>query len=122
MTPQEIFNKSYLTVVEQGRPSVNKEGMCAYRGKGGRKCAIGHLIDDATAKRWDKYETAGIHDVSRKARIKPDWLDSNLALLVSIQRAHDIAFWAGDDFLEDYKQRMSYVARQYYLTIPEMSA
>lgn len=122
MTPQEIFNKSYLTVVEQGRPSVNKEGMCAYRGKGGRKCAIGHLIDDATAKRWDKYETAGIHDVSRKARIKPDWLDSNLALLVSIQRAHDIAFWKGEGFLEEYKQSMSYIAKKYRLTVPELSS
>jgi hypothetical protein len=122
MTPQEIFNTAYLAIVKQGRPSTKENGGCAYRGVKGAKCAIGHLIDDATAKRWDMYETAGIRAVSRKAKIKPDWLDSNIALLEDLQNAHDNSHWKGDGFMKDYKQRMSYVARQYYLTIPELSA
>jgi hypothetical protein len=122
MTPQEIFNTAYLAVIEQGRPSVKKDGDCAYRGVEGAKCAIGHLIDDATAERWDKYGSTDIYSVSRKAKIKPDWLDSNIELLRDIQGCHDIALWEKDGFVEDYKQRMLWVAKSYNLTVPELSA
>lgn len=125
MTPQEIFDKAYIGVVTQGQPSVKVGKGCVYRGENGNKCAIGHLIDDATAKRWDKYEMSGIGSVSIRAKIKPDWLDANIKLLENIQAAHDNTYlqeWQETDFVEDYKKQMGYIARENNLTIPEMSA
>ena len=44
-TDQELFDYVVTNMRKQGRPSVSTE-CCAYRGKGGTKCAAGFLIDD----------------------------------------------------------------------------
>jgi len=46
MTNQEIFDKVAQHLLMQGRRSVDQRGKCAYRGKGGDRCAIGCLIPD----------------------------------------------------------------------------
>jgi hypothetical protein len=44
---QDIFDYVVGALLKQGRPAVDlKTGLCHYRMKDGRKCAIGHLIDD----------------------------------------------------------------------------
>jgi hypothetical protein len=45
LTNQAIFNRALDGVVRQGGPSMDGRG-CVYRGTGGRRCAIGQLIDD----------------------------------------------------------------------------
>jgi hypothetical protein len=45
MTDQEIFDKVALHLLTQGRPA-RESGSCKYRTPGGRKCAIGCLIED----------------------------------------------------------------------------
>lgn len=50
-TRQEIFNVAYRGLASQGfRRSTNDMG-CAYRGDGGRRCAIGWCISDAEYNR-----------------------------------------------------------------------
>lgn len=61
MNAQQIFDTVYSGLSAQGfrqsrcKMKSNQSGMdimaCAYRGEGGRKCAVGHLIPD------DKYST-----------------------------------------------------------------
>jgi len=50
MTHKERLQKVFDTVVrhllDQGQPSIDEDGHCAYRGRDGRKCAIGALIAD----------------------------------------------------------------------------
>ena len=46
MNRQEVFDKIYLHLIEQGRKSVNSDGRCQYRYPDGDKCAIGCLIPD----------------------------------------------------------------------------
>lgn len=46
MTLQEVFDKVAAALMAQDGPSVDDLGMCLYRGPGGRRCAVGHLIED----------------------------------------------------------------------------
>lgn len=45
---QELFDKAVTGLVSQGfEQSWNEDdGMCAYRGEGGKRCAVGWLISD----------------------------------------------------------------------------
>ena len=45
MTDQEVFDKVVTALRGQHYKSY-KNGICAYRGRKGRKCAAGHLIPD----------------------------------------------------------------------------
>jgi hypothetical protein len=113
LTPQEIFNTAYLNVIAQGRQSVTEKGDCRYRGPDGLKCAIGFMIDDATAEKW---EGIGIFAVN-KFGTPPDWVVDNMNLLIMIQDAHDQET-DPEDFVEDFKFRMESVARNFKLEIP----
>lgn len=46
MDKQKIFDRVYRAIVQQGRPSLDKHSLIAYRGDNGDKCAIGHLLPD----------------------------------------------------------------------------
>lgn len=50
MTAQEIFDKVAAHLLQQGKRSMlltdEYEPVCAYRGEGGRMCAVGCLIKD----------------------------------------------------------------------------
>lgn len=45
MNLQEAFDTMVRKVWEQNRPSTWDNGVCAYRGPNGTKCAVGHLIE-----------------------------------------------------------------------------
>lgn len=46
MTEQEAFDIVVKHLFGQKRPSTSRNGVCAYRGEKGHKCAIGALISD----------------------------------------------------------------------------
>lgn len=47
ITLQDIFNAAWQAfIVEDRPPAANSDGMCSYRTKDGRKCAIGLCIPD----------------------------------------------------------------------------
>lgn len=127
MTPQEIFNKAYIGVVRQGKASTKVDGRCAYRGKNGTACGIGHLIDDKTAGEWDKMadsSIAGIIEGSDDRESLPAWVPDNADLLVDIQRAHDDSKDYSDadepelTFVEFFIEDMVTIAAKYNLEIP----
>jgi len=91
MTRQEMFSKAVSGVIAQGGPSRTKE-ICLYRGPTGRKCGIGHLIEDKDyLKEMDDHEVNGGSDVSNLygRDVLPSYLGSNLQFLVSLQCLHD---------------------------------
>jgi hypothetical protein len=46
-----FFDKAVGAVVAQGKPSMNKTS-CLYRGPGGTKCALGHMLTDEQLKEF----------------------------------------------------------------------
>lgn len=130
MTPQEIFEKAYISVVKQGCPSLKHSTtvatamICAYRGDGGTACGVGHLIDDETAREWDMI--GAIDDVIAQLEDHlPYWVISNARLLQQIQYAHDFAeaeerTGSPENFTQLFKDKMSLVANQFTLTVPDI--
>lgn len=119
MTPQEMFDKAYLGVIAQGRKSEKPNGGCAYRGAQGSKCGIGHLIPDDLAHAWDDRTNSSIaHIRSTKAYPIPDFIVTNRSLACALQDAHDCC--ENIDFINEFKYRMSKVAADFKLTIPQL--
>lgn len=117
MNNQEAFNKAVIGVVAQGGPSLMAPHLgafsqCAYRAENGRKCAVGHLIED------DDYTP---YFEGRPASLVRDTLKSlkgvDASLLHAIQSAHDrmLADEHIDGFIADAKN----IANEYNLTFPE---
>lgn len=117
MTPQEIFTKAYTHVIQQGEQCIGSSGACQYRGLKGNMCALGPLIDDETALKWD--QIGGVHQLAAKynASELPDWFMPNFSLLAGIQNCHDNAD-SYVDFLTGFKASMQVVAEVYELEVP----
>jgi hypothetical protein len=122
MTPQEMFDKAYLGVIQQGSKSQNADGGCAYRGQSGNKCGIGHLIPDDLAKAWDKRTNSSIlHIRGTEAYPIPDFIKNNMALARAMQHAHDACEnYSHTAFIGEFKYRMEQVAKDHKLTIPQL--
>ena len=138
MNKQEIFNKAYIGIIKQGKPSMTHSGTCKYEAKDGSRCAVGMLIDEAELRKtMDSFEPARIADIINKvtdedgdsvSELKlPAWVINENELLTDIQGAHD---FAGHDILEDkerseflpeFIKRMKKVALKYGLTVPEVN-
>lgn len=123
MTPQEMFDKAYLGVIQQGRKSEKKTryygATCAYRGLHGAKCGIGHLIPDDLAKAWDQLTNSSIVCIkATKAHPIPDFITNNKMLATAIQEAHD--HLGPHEFIKEFKTRMALVAKDFKLTIPQL--
>lgn len=121
MTPQEIFNKVWDHLNKQGRQAVGKFGCgCHYRAPDGAACAVGCLVDDETAKRWDDMtDDNTIRGVASRDQDTPDFVLDNLTLLQDLQIAHDHAGGA-TDWLTEWRDRMARIADRHSLTIPEI--
>lgn len=128
MKAQTIFNKGYIGVVKQGRASVRNQwegdSKCMYRGSGGSACAVGHLLSDRTAKKYDNEYETGISSISDAGLLLKS-LNPHLELLEAMQMAHDGAYRSTRDypasFVAEFKQRMAGVAKLFNLTVPEIA-
>ena len=115
MTVQAVFDRAVAGLAAQKfQPSVNGSG-CSYRGEGGRKCAVGHLIDD------DEYLP------SMEGKSAMDLLggpSSNPvhSFVAQLQRAHDRSteLEAGQDPVRYMKNRLMTIGRDHELVIPEV--
>ena len=82
MTAQEIFDTVAVKLREQGGPSLSHRGGCAYRGRDGRRCAVGWLISD------DEY-SPDMEAREASILILPKRLHEHELLLLSLQNVHD---------------------------------
>jgi hypothetical protein len=104
-TKQELFDKMVRGLHAQGWEVSRVEGStyyCAYRGAGGRKCAIGHLLSEVEAI---QYEGQTVSDLC------PD--HPHIEFLVTCQQAHD--FSTHPDVMHEWFKR---IAKKHSLTFP----
>lgn len=114
---QDHFNKAYLGVIAQGKPSLNStDRYCVYRAPDGSKCAFGHLLKSKDYCKSMDY--AGGQSASTAIdTYNLKGFDDNLDFYDSLQQCHDNA--ADDhDFVASFKNRMAVLAKDYGLTVP----
>ncbi len=90
MTNQEVFDKVAAHLLTQGARSTSarwpyKGGVCAYRGEGGLKCAIGCLIAEEDYS--PTIEGLGVH--SRRVFTAAKLHESQISLASTLQTIHD---------------------------------
>lgn len=87
MNAQDIFDKVVKHLRKQdGKALIN--GLCAYRGDGGRKCAFGVLIPD---KLYDKkFEGKLIWGVFHLSPELQNKYSEHAGLIAELQRVHDM--------------------------------
>ena len=115
MTAQEVFDKVYWHLLRQGRRSMlehEKGEICAYRGEGGTKCAVGCLIpDDAYSP---SMEGLGVHQLRRSGDNNPLTAIGleHFYLLRSLQSVHD------RDDPSIWRRQLKRVANAFSLEVP----
>lgn len=93
-TAQQVFEYVVGKVLEQGKPSVHPDrpSVCVYRGEGGLKCAVGHLIDDDELARWLDCHEGAVMSFTKDMYAKLDWDGmTHKELLIKLQQCHDDA-------------------------------
>ena len=102
---KETFEYVLRRINEQGKPSMNDEDQCMYRGPDGLKCAAGHLIPD------DEYDER----MEGKSALFVLSGHKHLQLIMRMQNAHDVASITPDSFLEDFNRRMESIRKEFNL-------
>lgn len=125
MTPQEIFDKAYKSVIEQGRPSYVEGRGCLYRmAKNDGSvicCAVGFFIDDEAASLGDAQHYAlGPVLQNMDKRLPTPFMEDHYELFREIQRAHDISAGEDEAFLDGFKIRMKEVADKNGLVVNDL--
>lgn len=127
MTRQEAFDKAVrglasqnweLSMSDPDPGAVHNAGaVCAYRGVGGRRCAIGWLISDKeyfAGMEGESVRSVKLRDVKALERPHTERKDTWVNFLLDLQHVHD------DSGSPDaVKQRMRAFANKYNLTWPE---
>lgn len=116
MTQQEAFDKvwQWFVVEGHGKSMTADRSSCAYRGEGGRKCAIGVLLSDESCARILNNMAV---DASPQIRELSELQGLGLPFLRDLQQAHDCTAYA-EHFTLDIKQRLTKLAATYGLIIP----
>lgn len=111
MTLQEIYDAVVLHLATQGRPAMDEDGNCLYRGPGKTKCAVGCLIPD---EMYDPVMDSGggksITDlVLHKQYSLPEYfyVGEVEELLTDLQAAHDFWTMGGDTGLAEELNRIA---------------
>lgn len=103
MNNQEAFDLMVAHLIAQGRPSVDEEGACMYRGQDNTMCAVGILIPD------DKY-TDDMEGDNPHHLVGVDFGDVDLRFLSEAQSMlHD---QPAEDTEGDFMENMKTGARE----------
>ena len=115
MNKQEMFNKMWLGLSGQGwKRSAREDGACMYRGPGGLKCAVGHLLsDEACSGEVGPDDYGAVVDLPFWF-LKYEGLYDELDFLNDAQGAHDEA-----GVPEEMEDNFRFLAVSYGLDIPD---
>jgi len=119
LTNQEIFDKALFGIREQGtQASQDTSGRCLYR-SGIGSCAIGHCIDDETAKEWDEAE-GDITEISERGdglyhQYVNYFNEDQLGFLLDLQKAHDEHLAQGKGSPHQWELQMKEIAENFNL-------
>lgn len=88
MDKQELFDQAMTGMARQGwKRSEDHTGTCLYRGPGGLKCPVGHLLTDAEAKAFEGLSAQTLVATGRL----PKRFDGLEEFLCALQTEHDDA-------------------------------
>lgn len=93
LTLRQIFDTVKTHLLTQRVRALDSDGMCLYRGEGGKRCAVGCLIPDEAYS--ESLEGYGIGSLEVQAALKGvvDFSDGasseSLGLLQALQLLHD---------------------------------
>ena len=112
MTEQEIFNRVWAHLNKQGHQAFGKYGSCQYRTSNGDACAVGCLLDDATATLFDAKPNPNIADIFKSTPdLVPTELHPHIAFLDNLQNIHDRKYVGMDGtWLENWQRTMRRLA------------
>lgn len=121
LTRQQAFDKALFGIRAQNYEQSMNGGVCAYRGRGGNKCAIGHCIDDITAQAWDMSSDATA--IQQIADNYPEDFEgyfsfSDVTFLGDLQAVHDQA----EMNVSTFEEGMQDLADKYYLDYTDVNA
>lgn len=120
MTEQEVFNKVWDHIINQGEPSVNEVGDCLYRGPNGLKCAAGIFL---TNKQAEKLDAESGTTWVKAVQMFPNLEKFPNKLIMQLQECHDYSSSVrDDDFVEEFKRQVIAIADKYNLTVPKETA
>jgi len=118
MTEQEFFTQTLIKIRAQGGPSRASTSLmatCAYRGVGGRGCAIGVHLPDEAARKADACASTEIAKPGPRRIANAAGIPKG-RLRCALQRAHDAFASAPDDlFFTRWEPEMREIAARYGL-------
>lgn len=113
-TRQEVYDRVTTHLRLQGRQSLDANGSCAYRGKGGRRCAIGIFIDEV------KYDPVieGMAVESLLHYLQPEVAATGSEFLSDLQLLHDVGVTmvGGAFYVPDLESKLHLAADKWRLT------
>lgn len=113
---QTIFNRAWTGLKAQEFLQSVKNNTCAYRGQGGRKCGIGHCIDDRYYRETFEGSLFTDSDIIDAVRLSLGMsvTDPRVFLLLNhVQSAHDRY-----PDPTDMQSNLRMIASDYKLTVP----
>lgn len=117
-TLQETFDFVCKKVIEQGKPSMKKNGLCVYKKENGMRCAAGHCIPKGKYK--SGFEEEDVRGVMSKYDMT-DWFGHDSNLISSLQSAHDDSSEYGSDFIGEFIRKATDIAEGYELNSKVLS-
>lgn len=125
---QELFDAALFGIRNQGCFSLHEFGRCVYRGAGGAKCAVGHLIPDNVIEEVGAFETAAMADITNGGPLTPveerlvaaldmsGVSEKQYGLLERLQDAHDSSSRLTINPFDGFERQMRGVAACFGLT------
>lgn len=115
MTNQTAFNRAVQALRRQGKQSVDRGGICLYRGPDKLKCAIGHLIPDRV---YDgEMENRNPFNLCEQSPyLRRLFTDCDLTFLSELQVIHD------QTMPEGWEEKWEQLALRWNLTMPRKTA
>ncbi|TXH55959.1 MAG: hypothetical protein E6Q97_07615 [Desulfurellales bacterium] len=103
MNMQEVFDTVARHLLKQMSVSMGEGGKCAYRGQGGKMCAVGVLIKDECYFKWLEDQPVLNHQVQEALMASGVEMTLDVAyMLKELQSIHDYygtANWAAELYL-----------------------
>lgn len=119
LSMQEMFEKAYAGLEAQAfqQSRLKNDHTCAYRAPDGKRCAVGHLIDDEDYSAAFEGRPIGDLLVGFSESDETKSALTKMEFLRDMQRAHDFA-----TARSGVRGRMMAVARRYALDVPDEAA
>lgn len=91
-TDQDIFKIVRNHLLQQNEKSMNYDDMCGYRGREGKKCAVGVLIHDNHYRAFfegQPYDREYVLEAIMKSNPEWDMSPTSFSMLGDLQHLHD---------------------------------